>query len=200
MHAAQYFANRCAEIEQAEKNLEWPQPRYAEAAHCALAAVVMSVAALEAAINERYSAAADNNLNIYKSIQPDRVKLLAELWEVTEMCSILKKYELALVACGAKSFDRGSEPYQSADDLVRLRNALVHFKPEWDDNLQNHAKLETRLRHKFIESELWKKSKGKRVWFPDRCLGAGCAAWSCQVVKDFNLEFSKRLDIPALLA
>jgi hypothetical protein len=199
MGAAISFAERCAEIENVEKNLEWPQPGHEKAAQYSLAAVVMSVAALETAINHRYSAAVDNNQHVFKNIQPDRVKLLAALWEEAEMYSILKKYELVLVACGAKPFDRGSELYQSADSLVRLRNGLVHFKPEWDDEPKEHAKLESLLSHRFAESALWKKAKGNRAWFPDRCLGAGCAAWSCKVAKDFDQEFSNRMGIPALL-
>jgi hypothetical protein len=46
---------------------------------------------------------------------------------------------------GCESRAKGTEPYPSAAALVSLRNALVHVKPEWDDSLNKHQKLEAKL-------------------------------------------------------
>ena len=33
-------------------------------------------------------------------------------------------------------------------------------------------------------------------WFPDRCLGAGCAAWSASTARAVADEWTKRLGLP----
>jgi hypothetical protein len=46
---------------------------------------------------------------------------------------------------GCWSSAKGTELHQSDAALVSLRNAFVHFKPEWDDSLNKHQKLEAKL-------------------------------------------------------
>ena len=44
---------------------------------------------------------------------------------------ILEKYQMAIFLAGKEPLPEGREPYQPADLLIALRNALVHFRPEW---------------------------------------------------------------------
>ena len=199
MNAARDFAKKCRMIEEDQKHLDWPQPRYQEAARYALGAVILSVAAIEAGINETYLTMADNVGRAVQQLPADKVRLLAILWDQVEPFPTLKKYQIALVACGQRPFDPGLEPYQSAQDLTRVRNALIHFKPEWDNDSGDHAKLEARLKNRFQETQTWKRAKGARKWFPDRCLGAGCAEWACNTAKSLHDEFCKRLGLKPVL-
>ena len=160
MKAARDFATKCMQIEDEKKDLEWPQPNYTEVAHYAIGAVLLSVAALEAGINEIYLAAVDNAHKNYQQLSNDQVRMLSCLWEEIEQFSILKKYQVALVACGKETFNKGADPFQSVSDLITVRNRLVHFKPEWDNIPGEHKKIEKRLKKKFEENKLWKKSKG----------------------------------------
>lgn len=189
------FARACAKIESEEKHLEWPQPRWDEARSNALAAVLLAAASLESSVNEFYQQAVDNDKNALKSLSPTQIKLLAELWSEIEKLSPVRKYQVALVAMGHEPMDKGQEPYRSADGLMRLRNALVHFRPEWDDDLKDHRSLEQRLSQLFPVSALADRAKGKMVWFPHKCLGAGCAEWAVESAVQFSQKFVNTLDI-----
>jgi hypothetical protein len=90
---------------------------------------------------------------------------------------------------------KGKEPYQSASSLVILRNAIIHFKPEWDDERRSHQTLEKRLSNLFRPSELTAQARGGMVWFPYKCLGAGCARWAIDTVIKFNQKFSQKMEI-----
>ena len=68
----------------------------------------------------------------------------------------------------------GAEPYQSADVLIDLRNALVHFKPQWwHDDGRGEAKFVAGVRGKLAGYE--NRQPIGEPWFPNKVLGAGCA-------------------------
>ena len=156
---------------------------------------MVAVAALEASINELYLEAGDGGNDLVVALTEDQKQILVTLWEEDDRFNILHKYDLVLAACGKQRFDAGQDPYQSVGGLVDLRNALVHFKPEWDTEQDFHKKLEQRLANRFASSALAAQMTGNIAWFPARCLGAGCAEWACSVVAKFSTEFSTRLGI-----
>lgn len=98
----------------------------------------MSTAALEAAVNEIYLQAVDKTLSAFTRIDAVQVALIAELWQVLEnsRAPMLKKHDIALTAIGQSPFRLGVEPVQSAASLIGLRDPLIHFKPEWNDELE----------------------------------------------------------------
>ncbi len=199
MEAAEDFASQCTAIEESQKALDWPQPRLREATKLALGAVVLAVAAMEASINEIYLTAVDDALDEFARAPSRHAHALSERWKKVEQKPILEKHQIALEACGKHPFDEGSEPYQSARDLVQLRDALVHYKSEWDSDAGKHRRLEERLQNRFAESQLWAALRGKRAWFPYRCLGAGCANWACSVVRTLHIQFCARLGTEPVL-
>jgi len=159
-------------------------------------AIVFSVAFLEASINELYLEAIDRDLGTLSGLSATQTSALAEFWEIVENLPVLKKYQLALVICGKEKFDSGAEPYQGTDALVRVRNALVHYRPEWSHEVENHQKLQDRLQNRFSLNPF---AAGAALWFPHQCLGAGCASWAIQHATRFMTDFCTRLGIPARL-
>lgn len=195
LDSAAHFAFECVEIEREEKHLEWPQPRWDETRSNALAAVLLAAASLESSVNEFYQQAVDRDGNALKSLSETQMRLLAELWPEIEKLSPVRKHQIALVAMGHEPMSKGQEPYRSADGLMRLRNALVHFRPEWDDELKDHRSLEQRLSQLFPVSALADRAKGQMVWFPHKCLGAGCAVWAIESAVRFSQQFVNTLGI-----
>ncbi len=195
LNSAARFASACIAIENEEKYLEWPQPKWEEARSNALAAVLLSAASLESSINEFYQQAVDKDGKALKSLSENQINLLAELWPEIKQLSPLRKHQIALVAMGHAPMKKGQEPYRSADGLMRLRNALLHFKPEWDDELKEHQSLEKRLSQLFSVSALADRAKGQMVWFPHKCLGAGCAEWAVESAIHFSHQFVSILGI-----
>jgi hypothetical protein len=195
LQSADLFSSQCLAIAAAESNLPWPQPHWDASRSLSSAAVILSVAALEATANEFYLEAVDGNTEAMQRIGERGRKLLATMWEEVDGHSILNKYEIAMVACEAPNFERGQGVYQAAAALIDLRNALVHFKPEWDHSLDRHAKLHRKLKGRFDDCALAAQASGAIMWFPHACLGAGCAAWSVSTARALITEFCNRLGI-----
>ncbi|MGH8657397.1 MAG: hypothetical protein ACREV4_02620 [Gammaproteobacteria bacterium] len=106
--------------------------------------------------------------------------------------SILDKYQLALRFAENEPFKKGESPYQEIDTLIKIRNELIHYKPEslGGDNIH---RLEARLRGKFLENSLMAGSGNP--YFPDKALGKGCADWSVASVTRFTDTFFSQLNI-----
>jgi hypothetical protein len=109
--------------------------------------------------------------------------------------SVLTKYETALLLKGAPEFDRGKEPYQDVNLVIKLRNALVHYKPMWEPMDQTQG-IEKLLKDKFPPNPLQESAE---TYLPNRCLGYGCAKWSVRSVLAFMHEFFKRFGLPRYL-
>lgn len=157
----------------------------------ATGSILFSVAFLEAAINEFYQDSFDQHDSYLKPLEQDSKQRLSYLWRLTEEnnkspFSILEKYQLALVTCGKQQLSVGDRPYQDVALVIKLRNELVHYKPKSLGAHRSH-KLEKQLRGKFAENQLM--STSNNPYFPDKCLGAGCAGWAVKAVEDFANEF-----------
>ncbi|MFE9582431.1 hypothetical protein ACFYO1_39070 [Nocardia sp. NPDC006044] len=200
---ARHAARKCGERESAvllENRIDL------EHRSLTMSAVISSVCFLEALVNEAFADVADNAgrpTTGTEGISDHAAAVMAELWNGAESLekrlSILEKYQLALVSAGKPRMDPGAMPYQGAKKLIDLRNALVHFKPAWEQVDVEH-KLRKSVRDLFAENQ----QPVGLPWFPNRCLGAGCAEWSCAVsvkfadhwweqmglVRDFHSDFA----------
>lgn len=156
-------------------------------------AVISSVAFLESSINELYLEAEDQNKQHLAGLGESEMKRLAVLWPELESMPILKKYQMALLLTEQNGFDPGGSTFQDASGAIFLRNELVHYKPEWDSELNKHKKVEDRLNGKFALNPL---STKQHLWFPHQCLGSGCALWCISSVTKFMSEFCNRMGIP----
>jgi hypothetical protein len=180
MLAAAYFCRKAGEIEKA--NLGKPFGGfYDDIAWNVTAAILFVVAALEADANEIF-------IDAHMYLPEYDKELLDMVREMVERKTILEKYETALFLRQKKRFDKSVSVYQDADNLVRLRNALVHFKAEWSDEKKEHKKLENRLRGRFQLSPFL---AGDTEFFPKSCMSHGCAEWAVNAALAFRALLSK---------
>ena len=159
--------------------------------------ILSAVAFLEAAINELYQDAADNHESYITKLNADSKQLMSDFWQFTEernrsAFNLLDKYQIALTFLRKPQFDSGQSPYQDVTLVVRLRNELVHFKPKSLGGDVEH-KLARQLRGKFAENKLMDGSGNP--WFPDKCLGHGCAQWAVASVTNFADQFFAAIDV-----
>lgn len=159
--------------------------------------LLSSVAFLEAVINELYQDAFDQHSSYLSMLSQGIRDLRADFWAMTEEenkspISILDKYQLALRFCGKEPFKKGESPYQEVDSIVKIRNALTHYKPQslGGDNIY---RLEGRLRGKFRENKLM--SGSGNPYFPDKVLGRGCADWAVTSVRKFADKFFSEIEV-----
>ena len=157
-------------------------------------AVLSAAAFLEASINELYL-----ELHALKSGERTRLprKVLAVLgrfWSDIERAPVLHRYQVVLMVADAERFDERRAPFQEADSLMKLRDALVHFRPEKPESRRRLRTLEQRLRNQFDANPL---APADSEWFPDLCLSAACAEWAVQSADEFTEDFCKRMALPA---
>lgn len=184
--SAALFAGQCASTEAGNA---WPPKNSVLRPHMAFAfgSVISSVCALEAYLDELRRAAVDRaGAPILGKIEPVS-RQVEELWGSLERQSLFVKFGALLSLAGVDRLDKGSSTMQRADNLLKLRGALVHAKAEWDDNPEQSAKIESRLRGKFPENALAPPSQ---EFFPYRCMGAGSSRWAVETAIAFVDEFS----------
>jgi len=201
MNAARDHSQRAQRLEAAGKGDAWPQENWDTVKQLSTSAVVMATTALESVINEFYLDAMAENSFAVGPIGPNALQTLRVLWPELERrrVSILGKYDCALTTCGKTPISKGEGVGQQAEGLIKLRNAIVHFKPEWSGERREHKKLEERLAPMFPSCDLAEQSSGSMSWFPFRCLGAGCAVWAVDTAQSFVSEFCDRLGLPERL-
>jgi hypothetical protein len=168
----------------------------------AMAAVLSAVAFLEAIVNEVWQDAADSGPGQHRfhgdRIPENALATMRELWNGKENAeramSTLSKFQIALVCAGHDRMDRGTEPYQSVDVLIDLRNALGHFKPQWwHDDGTGTANYIAALRDKLKGRE--NRQPIGNPWYPNKVLGAGCADWACDSAIAFARDWYGRMGL-----
>lgn len=178
------------EARRREAELTAPTFDFRHRAHVT-ASVISSVAFLEAAINELYADAADNHLSYVQSLTHSERATLARFWQDggDRQC-ILHKYKKALSLLSRAPLP--TVPGQDAALLIRLRNDLVHFKPATRGET-SAEELHLALSRRFSNNPLMKGQKNP--YFPDHCLGSGCAEWAVQSALSFAAACFGLLDI-----
>lgn len=159
-----------------------------EGQSAALVSIVFAVVSLEAFLNEATEVAQD--VQEVKT-EPETVAAFAELMEESERLPIETRFKLSTWLLTGKRADMGKQPYQDFSLLVGLRNALVHFKPNYTWNTFEEAE---NLRQK----EIIKRLKSKNI-LAMKVFGHGSwtspvqtkavAVWACgaaaEMVNDF---------------
>jgi hypothetical protein len=191
--AADIFAKKSHEIEEAEATSKNRSTDILQL-HSAYVsgAIFNSVSCLEAAINDVFARSADQHFqaSIAAVLGSDVTIRLETAWPlVKEKMSILDKFTLFLELSDKPPFDRIKQPYHDVNLLIRLRNKLVHYHPEWDKS-DVTSKLETNLNKRFSLNRFYENTDN--AYFPDKCLGAGCALWAVASCKQFTQEFFSR--------
>ena len=179
LRAAQLMAKRCTERELLVLEIrggELPAVD-SEVRSYAVCAIAEAVAFLEARVNEVWQAAQEPKLEMASQrlaglddSQTDAVRTVATECGADRL-GIFEKLDSTLFGVAGQHLQKGRRPGQDVYGLIKLRNALIHFKvePQWDD--ETH-KLEKQLRHLLPPNPLL---QGAKPWFPHHVLCAGVA-------------------------
>jgi hypothetical protein len=182
--AAGRFSKQVGEIERA--NTEQPfGPFWEEILHNSIASVLCCASSIEAYANEIFS---DRETMFPCFSAP----LLDNLWATYERQQSVEKFKLALLLRDKPAFDEGASAYKNMEILIDLRNALVHFKPEWDTEAHQHEKLSRKLEGKFPPSPFLTDN----LIFPRRWATHAGTRWAVQSCLDFVQEFERLADLP----
>lgn len=160
-------------------------------------AIISSVAALESKINEyivdnedkikKKSLDLDDNFYCQFRIKKNRKKGKNILSQIKSITSAIVKYKIINQIIHK---DTKIEPNieEKIKLIIRIRNALIHFTPEWDNDLDMHKKIEKAVENHFRLCPFYSK---ETMFFPYRCLSDSCAEWAITTSKDFIENFQR---------
>lgn len=171
-----------------------------------LNSVLSSVSFLESAVNELYADAVDGAYNYPDERNEAVLQLISEKWKNAknfDRAPLLTKYQKILSIAEKPPFEEGDPAFSNVRDLIGIRNYFLHYKREWVVVHNGHSpqkseetttdKFEKVLRKKFAVNPLAAKNM---PFFPDKCLGHGCAEWAVFNCIIFIDEFFRRLGLP----
>jgi|CXWL01.1.fsa_nt_gi hypothetical protein len=154
--------------------------------------IFSGVAFLEAAINELFQDIVDGHESYIATLDPHNKRQMLEYWQSPESkrLNLLGKYQKALTCLRKQPFNSNQSPYLDAKLVAQLRNVLVHYKPKSLGGGVEHD-LAKELAGKFMDNRLMNGSGNP--WFPDKCLGHGCAEWAVHSITMFADEFFRQI-------
>jgi hypothetical protein len=201
IQAATLFARLVAKIE--KTYTERTKELFEEHRAYVTGSIFSAVSFLEATINELFADAADN-VEMAQSLDSHTRQLMAKMWRrgIPRRAgySVPEKFQIALILGGKEVFDEGMSPYQDIAVLVKLRNALVHYEPEWvttfseaEPDAVTIQRLDKMLRGKFMLNPMTVEAD---TFFPNRCLSHGCASWAVYSSLKFADAFFVKMNLP----
>ena len=195
LRGAARFAALSRDLESKSKE-GWNENEESDHRAFVVAAVMQSTASLEAEIAEILDHGPGHHLGS-NGIDAQARKFLQPLADVVDHNPVLERYQLVLHLLRKEPFDRGGQPFQAADVLVRLRNEIVHYRSKWGPEMESE-KLFAAVRNLRFQAPPF-VSAGTN-FFPFQCLVADCAAWAVRTGVSFIEEFYKKLAISSPLA
>lgn len=178
LQAAEHFAEQLRDHETAHAGAEFGPP-WERSRWYASAAILLSFSAMEAAVDET----------------EDDLRIPEPLLAAFQRAPFWDRVGAVLAYKGATQFERGREPFQSADLLRLLRNGLAHPKAEWFDERTTHKTLTDRVNGARLPLSPFIPDPEKA--FPLGCMSAGIAQWSAETARSFIREFRHRLSLEA---
>lgn len=216
--AAAHFAKLSYEIEDKYDDSQDSSELFEKHRSYVIGSIITTVSYVEATINELFTDVADG---VYSNgLDHNVIALMARMWKLeikppnkTKVAkiysplddlkpSVLQKFQIALTLAGKDLFDTGKAPYQDVDYLILLRNALIHYKPEWIGTGEKYKDTLSEKLRKKLESRIQTINPMTRegsLFFPHQCLGYGCAKWAVESSVKFTNEFFSRIGLPSNL-
>ncbi|MCC6787095.1 MAG: hypothetical protein IT547_04590 [Hyphomonadaceae bacterium] len=152
-YAAALFSRMVGEMEAAHQGKRlgsFFDDIYAHASPC----IIMAAAGVEAYANQIF---ADRAL-IFAHFDKQLLEGMWEKWAERQL-SPLEKFRFAFQLKGLAPMDAGAAPYQDVAAVFELRNALIHFKPEWSNARDGQEKLERKLASALARSAFYPASE-----------------------------------------
>lgn len=185
MMAAARFSRMVAVVE--NNNRDQPFGDFwDEILQLSMACVFSSVASIESYANELFA----DRETAFPGNQP---RVMDKLWELYEQKRIIEKFEIAVWLREKSPMNTGDNVYQEMKLLIDLRNALVHFKPEWSDEEDDHKRLSNRLRGRRFTPSPFLDDK---LLFPRRWATHSCTRWAVKSALAFAVSFEVAADLP----
>lgn len=174
----------------------WDDRTQIEHRGLACAVIMQCAAALETESHEICAHGPASHLGS-NDIDREVTPFLSPLADIVDDQSTMKRFSLILHVLRKQSIDAGTEPYQSAALVVRLRNEIVHYKSRWGADIESASLFRSLLAKRHRDPPF---TDPRMNFFPLRCLSADCAAWALVSVVAFLEHVYRQLEVPSRFA
>ncbi|MFO0642575.1 MAG: hypothetical protein U0183_25315 [Polyangiaceae bacterium] len=185
--AAAHFAREANRHEEAAMMLPRPEDNHDLVRWHVVTAIMTSAAAVEAYAGEIGA----EPEKLFPNRPPSEARF--EIEKMLKGSSILPKYrKLAELADGSTSLDWMKGEERALNDLILLRNKLIHFsgEPPWARKV--HDEVEQRLAQHFAGTPLLPGAR----FFPEGFNSYACAKWCVETARAFVVAFAARYSWP----
>lgn len=203
IQSAALLARQCYQVEQRYDG-SFSSDLMADHWSYATGAIFAAASFLEATINEVFADTVDHpEGELAAPLDAMTKQLMADMWKRdiprTAHYQIIEKFQIALTLARKPLLDLSRPPFQDVQTLIIIRNNLIHFEPVW-------TSVEAEKAHKRILSLQQEKkfafnpliTSAGNPFYPDKCLGHGCAKWAVVNSIQFVEDFYTRMGIPVL--
>jgi hypothetical protein len=191
LRAAQKAAKRCQALE--EQHQDEPLGAFIDDIRIeVVTSVLAAVAATEVNVNQYFFEASGRHKYFDKLSQgqAQAIQKLIDRENILEKYGYLAKFSNS---DDIKCLNKGQEPHQFMKALIDVRNAFVHFKPEWHSGQRKHKNLGKQLDGKFAFSRFFSEND---PIFPRRCMSASMAQWAFDSAFTFMTDFAQETGLP----
>jgi hypothetical protein len=155
-----------------------------EILHNALGVVSLTVASLESYANEFHF----EGSALAAALPSKAADVIAAM---IDREAILAKFDVTLAIRKDKRLDFGQNHVQNVDTLIKLRNAVLHFRPEWFGEQDKHKTLSNQLAYKFSGSPFLPNEP----LFPRAWASASFCAWALGATVTFMDRFCAEAEL-----
>ena len=161
--------------------------------------VIFSAASyLEAYINEYYVNFSQCNLYGLK-VDSDSLIQIETLWKMdiprTASFKTLDKYQIMLTLCKKPKFNKSIRPYQDVEILIKLRNSLIHYEPEYIESKFNNPNAQLHRFEKYLTGKIDLNPFATKLddFYPTKLISYSCCKWALDSVDQFTDDFYRNL-------
>ena len=172
-----------------------------------VASILMSIAAVEAFINEFFADCADEHTLHLAGLEAVVIARLGLAWKgpkSVDRAEVIDKYQLACKLAGKPLLKLGCAPAQDLATGISIRNALMHFKPQSIELPVDTSKATVKDDWEKVCKKLAGRvlkpnpfASDQQPDFPYRLLGHECAEWIFESARSFIQQFGNHMGLTA---
>lgn len=197
--SGKFLSEKCLESEQAirtrkrDKIIEEHQAFF-------YGAIFNIVSYLEAYINELYVDISEGNFQNL-NIEDDSLIQIRDLWKLniprTASFKTIDKYQIMLSICKKQKINTSTRPYQDVEILIKLRNSLIHYEPEYIESKFKNPAAQLHRFEKYLHGRIELNPFSTKLddFYPIKIISYSCCDWALnstiQFIKDFNKQIIK---------
>jgi hypothetical protein len=161
-------------------------------------AIFNCVSYLESYINELFVDISEGNFHNIK-IDDTSIIQIKELWNLNipkiASCKTIDKYQVMLIICNKSLFKKSLRPYQDVDIIIKLRNSLIHYEPEYIQSTFKNPDAQLHKFEKLLHERIEINPFATKLddYYPTKIISYSCCNWAIKSISNFIDDFNNKI-------